>query len=204
MSIVHLIDTVTAWAQVNICDRIRLKVPPENDKATDAGYEYILAAPVALPMYLPTSEKLPPKVLSPFPSLCVRFLTGQDDMSALSSSVEVQFCFSAWDPGLHGGDMFIPKGNSAFGKMSTEEKRDYFVRNGDGWRDAWNFVDIALRAIESAPGIGDLILDRSIPVKFGPLVEQDSIPDFYPYWFAWVSFTLTKPIQRNLNLQNVL
>jgi len=205
MSVVHLIDTLTEWAQSNICDHVKLKVPPENSEATDAGYEYTLATPVAFPMYVPSSEKLPPNIHSPFPSLCVRFLTGQDDMSASNSSVEVQLCFSVWDPGLHGDDLLFPNGSGAFFKLSTEAKKDYFQRNGEGWRDAWNFVDTALRTVESAANIGDFILDRSAPVKFGPLTEQESIPDFYPFWFAWVSFTLTQPIRRNIqNLKNLL
>lgn len=205
MSIVHLIDTLTEWAQSNICDQVQLKVPPEDNEATDAGYKYTLATPVAFPMYVPTSDKLPPNVLSPFPSLCIRIINGQDDLVMSNGSVEVQFCFSTWDPGLHALDLIFPNGNGAFYKQSTEVKNNYFKRNGGGWRDVWNFVDTALRAVESATNIGSYVLDRSSPVKFGPLTEQESIPDFYPFWFAWVSFKLTYPIQRNIqNVQNFL
>ena len=37
MSVVHLIDTVTAWARQNISEQVRLKMPPENVEANDAG-----------------------------------------------------------------------------------------------------------------------------------------------------------------------
>lgn len=60
------------------------------------------------------------------------------------------------------------------------EAEEYFDRNGDGWRDAWNFVDIALREIESRTNIAGYEIDRSTPVKFGPLTEQEAIPDFTP------------------------
>ena len=58
-------------------------------------------------------------------------------------------------------------------------------------------MDIALREIESRTNIAGYEIDRSTPVKFGPLTEQEAIPDFYPFWYAWISFTLTYPLRRN-------
>ncbi|NLH01180.1 MAG: hypothetical protein GX488_04640 [Clostridiales bacterium] len=205
MSVVHLIDTITEWAQTNICDIVKLKVPPENTEATDVGYKYALVTPVAFPMYVPTSEKLPPNVCSPIPSLCVRFLAGQDNMAKNDCNIEVQFCFSAWDTGTHGDDIYLSNGDGTYRKLDAEARKKYFRRNGDGWRDVWNFVDTALRAIESTARIGDYTIDRSAPIKYGPLTEQDSIPDYYPLWFAWVSFTVTHSIRRsNQDINNLL
>lgn len=201
MSVVHVIDTLTEWARQNICEQIKLKVPPENTDPDDAGYSYNLATPAAFAMYVPTSDKLPPGSHPPFPSLCVRFVTGQDVPVDGGGSVEVQFCFSAWDPGTHGEDELFPNGDGTY----RRGKGGAFWRNSDGWRDAWNFVDIALRAVESATNIGGYTIDRAKPVKFGPLTEQEAIPDFYPMWFAWVSFTVNYPLRRNIQeLQNFL
>lgn len=111
MSVVHVIDTLTEWARQNICEQINLKVPPENTAPDDSGYSYNLATPAAFAMYVPTSDKLPPGSHPPFPSLCVRFVTGQDVPADGGGSVEVQFCFSAWDPGTHGEDEFLPNGD---------------------------------------------------------------------------------------------
>lgn len=199
MSVTHLIDTITEWAQVNVCDLVKLKELPKDADASDAGYKYSLVTPAAFPMYVPTSDKLPPGIHSPIPSLCVRFLAGQDNIAARQGAVEVQLCFSAWDTGTHGGDVFMPNGDGTFRKLEEAAKRGYFRRSGDGWRDAWNFVDIALRAIESVTHIGGYTIDQSAPIKFGPLSEQEAIPDFYPLWFAWVSFTAVYPIQRNIS-----
>ena len=105
-------------------------------------------------------------------------------MASCNRAVDVEFCFSTWDTGLHG--------------------KDTFTRNGDGWRDAWNFLDIALRAIESVDFIGGYTIDRSVPIKYGPLTEQDSIPDLYPTWFAWLSFRVTCPLVRNNQEHNNL
>lgn len=201
MSVVHVIDTLTEWARQNICEQINLKVPPENTAPDDSGYSYNLATPAAFAMYVPTSDKLPPGSHPPFPSLCVRFVTGQDVPADGGGSVEVQFCFSSWDPGTHGEDEFLPNGDGTY----RRGKGGAFWRNGDGWRDAWNFVDIALREVESVTNIGGYTIDRAKPVKFGPLTEQEAIPDFYPMWFAWLSFTVNYPLRRNIQeLQNFL
>ena len=66
-------------------------------------------------------------------------------------------------------------------------------------------MDIALREVESVTNIGGYTIDRAKPVKFGPLTEQEAIPDFYPMWFAWLSFTVNYPLRRNIQeLQNFL
>lgn len=196
MSVVHLIDTLTEWARQNVCERIKLKVPPANEEdAVDEGYAYELATPVAFPMYVPTSEKLPPGIHSPFPSLCVRFVTGQDEPASGSGYVDVQFCFSTWNPGTHGKDILVPTEKDAL-HWRTDGAQT-FQRNAEGWRDAWNFVDIALRAVESVTAIGRYAVDRSTPVKFGPLTEQEAIADLYPLWFAWVQFRVYYPLVRN-------
>lgn len=202
MSVVHVIDALTEWAKLNICERVLLKKPPENLEANDAGYNYDLVKPSAFAMYVPTSEKLPPNIHSPFPSLCVRFIKGTDELSGSTGHLDVQFCFSAWDPGLHGKDVFHPQGDGSFkqGDVNAE-----YERNGNGWRDVWNFVDTALRAVESVTSIGGYTIDRETPIEFGPLTEQEAIADFYPFWFAWISFRVNYPLRRNIeDLQQYL
>ena len=196
MSVVHLIDTLTEWARQNICEHIKLKQPPKNADPNDEGYSYEEVNPVAFPMYVPTSEKLPPGIHSPFPSLCVRFVNGADNLADSEGGVDVQFCFSAWNPGLHGQDLFHPAGDGSFVRQGAVYAE--YERNADGWRDVWNFVDIALRAVESASAIGEYTIDRATPVKYGPLVEQEAIADYYPLWFAWISFRVTHPLRRNI------
>lgn len=202
MTVVGVLDTLTDWARENICTKIKLKVPPDSEtEADDAGYEYRRVNPAAFTLYVPTKEKLSSPGLSPIPSVCVRFLEGQDDMGKGSGGITVQLCFSAWDPGTHGQDELFPNGDGTY----REGKGGIFWRNGDGWRDAWNFVDIALREIESVTNIDGIVVDRSVPVKFGPMTEQESIPDFYPFWFAWVSFAVQYKITRNIReIENLL
>ena len=203
MSVVHVIDTLTEWARQNICASVKLKLPPQNTEANDEGYSYETVTPTAFPMYVPTSEKLPPSIHSPFPSLCVRFIKGADELNGSKGYLDVQFCFSAWDPGTHGQDVYHPTGNMSFRKQGSVYAE--YERNGDGWRDVWNFVDTALRAVESVTNIGGYTIDRETPVEYGPLTEQESIPDFYPFWFAWLSFRINYPLRRNIeDLQQYL
>ena len=198
MSVVHVIDTLTEWMKSNVCEKIRLKVPPENDAENDEGYAYKLATPAAFGMYVPTSEKLPPNIHSPLPSLCVRFTGGEDNVAENNGFLDVQLCFATWDTGLHGKDIYRIKGENMAERWTGAETETYFKRNGDGWRDAWNFVDIALRAVESVTHIGGYTIDRNTPIKFGPLTEQEEIADLYPFWFAWVSFRVNCPLLRNI------
>lgn len=202
MSVVHVIDTLAEWARQNICEHVTLKMPPDNFDANDEGYTYKTVKPSVFPMYVPTSEKLPPSIHSPFPSLCVRFVKGADSMSGSGGHLDVQFCFSAWDPGTHGQDVIHPNGDGTYTRNPDSSE---YGRNGNGWRDVWNFVDTALRAVESVTSIGGYTIDRETPVEFGPLTEQEAIPDFYPFWFAWISFRMNYPLRRNIeDLQKYL
>ena len=205
MSVVHIIDTLTDWARGNICEKIKLKVPPLPDEPEDAGYEYKLANPAAFGMYVPTQEKLPPNVHAPLPALCVNFSKGEENTATGEGSLNVQFSFSVWDTGLHGKDIFKPEGGGTFKQWSGAEAESFFKRNGEGWRDAWNFVDIALRALGSVSSIGGYTIDRATPFEYGPHTEQEAIPDLYPFWLAWVSFRIKYPLRRNTEeIQNYL
>ena len=185
MSIVKILDDVTAWARQNICSKIELKVPPKSTEPNDDAYEYKTANPVAFTMYVPTEDKLPKNIPSAFPSLCVRFMEGDDDLSNMTGTIGIQLLLSVWNPGTYSEDWLAnPSGQ--------------FERNGEGWRDAWNFTDIAVQAVESVTNISGYEIDRSIPVKYGPLTEQEAIPDFYPFWFTWVTFQLKYPLMRKI------
>lgn len=195
MSVVHIIDTLTDWARENICKDIQLKVPPENTEAMDSGYDYKLANPAAFPMYIPTGDKLPKGQLFDHPSLCVRFMGVQDDMNVNRGGMDVQIVFCVWDPGLHSEDIFHPNGDGSHRRQDAAETE--FERNGSGWRDVWNFVDLAVRKLESVDSIGVCAIDKSTPFEYGPVKVDEAIGDFYPYWYAELSFRVTYPLLRN-------
>lgn len=205
MSVTKILDDIRDWVEKVVCSQIQLKVPPDDTEPMDKDYDHTLATPLAFSMYIPTKDMLPPPVRSVYPSVCVRLIDGSDNLTDKSGSINIQLCFSAWNPGTHGTDVLRKQEDGTFRKWTGPEARDYFQRYGDGWRDAWNLVDIARRAVESTTTINGHEIDISTPVKFGPLTEQDAIPNYYPFWFAWVNFTLKYPLLRsNPNLQNFL
>ena len=183
MSIVKILDDVTAWAEKNICARIMLKVPPANGEPNDYDYDYRVANPVAFTMYVPTEDKLPRNIPSAFPSLCVRFLEGADDLTSMTGTIGIQFLLSTWNPGKHTEDSFVVHPFDPFVWQKDSAAENAFERNGDGWRDVWNFTDLAVSAVESVTNISGYEIDRTTAVKFGPLTEQEAVSDFYPFWF---------------------
>lgn len=206
MSVVNILDSVTEWVRENICTQIKLKLPPDNDTdPTDAGYEYKLVTPAAFPLFVPAKDKAPPGILSPIPSVCVRFLEGDEILATSKGTIGIQLCFSTWNPGLHGQDILRPneKGGS---KIWTGPEADaHFQRSADGWRDAWNFVDIALRELGNTTNVGGYLVNQRDPIKFGPLTEEGAIIDAYPLWFAWCSFSLSYDLRRNVaEISNLL
>lgn len=191
--IVTVIDSLTEWAKEHICKKIQLKVPPDNTAANDAGYSYTLENPEAIPMYLPPGDKLPKGIRFVHPSLCVRFLKAGDSVAKDEGYVDVQFLFSVWDPGQHGEDLYLPNDDGSYRKQADPG----FEKGSSGWRDVWNFVDIARRALESVSSIDGIEIDKMTDIEYGPITEQEAIVDFYPFWYSWLSFRVTYPLMRN-------
>lgn len=201
MTVVEIIDKIVAWAKVEICEKVKLKVPPDDDEESNsAGYQYTLANPACFPLFVPSKEKLPPSIPSPFPSVCVRILEGEDNLTSSTGNITIELALSTWSTGTHGNDIFYPdEENKGYIKRWTGAEADaYFDRAYEGWRDIWNFVDTVIRAVESTLTIDGIEIDRSVGVKFYPFKEQEAIPDFYPFWFAGVQFSVKRPIVRNI------
>ena len=191
--IVSVIDSLTEWAKENICKAIQLKVPPADEAAMDEGYSYTLDNPEAIPMYKPTGDKLPESIRFTTPSLCVYFEKAGDSVSSNEGYVDIMFLFSVWDPGLHGEDVYLPNGDGTHRKQTDPN----FEKGSTGWRDVWNFVDVARRALESVVSIDGLHIDKNTDIEYGPISEQETVVDFYPYWYSWLSFRVTYPLMRN-------
>lgn len=197
MSIVNSIEIVREWLAANVCPQVQLKLPDDN--ATDASYPYKLVNPAAFSLFIPSKDRTPPKIAAPIPSVCVQIVQGKDDMIASTRGIKIRLCFAAWDPGYHGPDIFKPTGDGSgsYIQWNDEEAKALFLKNGEGWRDVWNFVDTALREIEDAEYINGLRLVKEDGITFGLFTEQDAVPDFYPFWYAWVELTVSEILTRN-------
>ena len=77
--------------------------------------------------------------------------------------------FSIWNPGIH------DKGK--------------YERNIEGWRDVWNFVDFTREAISKTELIKHIRVKLEDGIETGPAKAQGAVADFYPYWFAYLTFT---------------
>lgn len=201
MTVVEILDKLTAWAEENICPKVFLKVPPDDEAPNDADYEYKRVHPTCFTMYVPSKDKLPPNIIAPFPSLCVRCTDGSDSLADNIRRMRIEFCIATWETGTNGRDILIPSmyDSKTFHEWNDEESKAYFRRHGEGWRDAWNFVDTTLRELESVSSLNGIAIDKSQPITFEPLKEQNSIPNLYPFWFAIISFTVQTAIIRNIN-----
>lgn len=199
MSVVNTLMLISEWLDEQVCAGIRFKVPPEDRKPDDDMYEYKEITPHAFPMYLPSNDKLPPNIEARFPSICVQMEKGSDDVAAGHSDMKLMLGFSCWNPGVHGLDIYYPEGTGQHGG-------EKFRKSSDGWMDVWNFIDTARRKIESTDIIsGKIQILKNIPVEYGPYRQQDEIPDFYPFWFGYVSFTVrTELVRDNKQIEEFL
>ena len=197
-TVVHIIDKVTEWVSAEICSKIKLKMPPDdNDGSNAAGYEYTLITPASFSFFLPSKDKLPPSIISPIPAVCVRPIGGTDNLVTSAGSLNIELAFSAWSTGEHGKEIFVPDKENGL-HFTQGKETEYFQKSAEGWRDCWNWIDIALRAIAGSATINGIQIDRATAVTYGQFTEQESIPDFYPFWFAWIHFSVNRQLIRNI------
>lgn len=191
MTIVRTIDQIVEWLNTNVCPEVEMKIPPKDKQPTNGKYDYQLVHPHAFPLYLPTKDKLPPGVRSTFPSICVQLEYGSD--APESRTMNISLGFGGWNPGIHADDWIIPEGY-----VPEEGETDVFLSEAEGWRDLWNFVDRTIAKIQSTTYMGqDVEVMHYEGMEFGPYKEEDSIPNYYPYWFAYLNFKVCCPLRRN-------
>jgi len=194
MTIVTILDNVRKWCDENICDKTTMKLPDDN--VNDQGYTPVYVKPSAFVLYLPAKDRLPPKVPAPIPSLCVQLMEGKDELIGNIRRLSIRLCLAAWNPGDHGQELYMPHKESAligghfYRKWTGDEAKEHYKRSAEGWRDVWNFADIALSCIETAEYMAGLRLVKESGITYGPFVDDGTIWDYYPYWHSWIAFTL--------------
>lgn len=199
MAIVTTVDAVRDWIESAICSKVEFKVP-DND-VVDEGYEYKLAHPAAFAMYMPTEDKLPEGVESTVPSVTIRVTEGTDTLAKGRREMKVTLLFATWSPGLHAGDYLTSvtyerDGNGVITRVTTRQRQDaeLFNIDAEGWRDAWNFVDTAVRIIEDTEYLGGYRFMKERGLTFAPVASQEATPDYFPFWFANVEFYISETI----------
>jgi len=188
MTIVKTIDQICEWLNENVCPNVSMKKPPRDREPGDENYNYELIHPYAFPLYLPTKDKLPPNVEATFPSICVQLQYGTDSQS--NREINISLGFSGWNPGIHPSDWITPEG-------SENPYSEVLSNEAEGWRDLWNFVDKTVTAIEQTCYLGENVEVMTDNIEFGPYKEQEAIPNYYPFWFAYCEFKVRSTILRN-------
>ena len=201
MTIPQCIDRVTDWINESICPKIKLKLP--DDAQNGREYKVEAVNPTAFAMYQPGKDKLPPGVIAPFPSVVVQLLEGSDNMTERNGRMKLQLSFTAWNPGNHAGELTrATKTTTASGSEDLDvhiegvASEQSFTRNAEGWKDVWDFVDRALREIENAEYLNGLRVVKELPITYGQFQQEGQISDLYPYWGAWVIFTIERGLAR--------
>lgn len=167
MTIIKVLDEVKTWFQNEVCNNFTFKKEPNKEEAIDSGYKYELVNPKAFLMYVPFDEK--------FPSVTIQFSDGSVDKFKESGELKLRFLFATWNPGLH----------------YEENKTPAFKENSEGWRDVWNFIDGTLQKLTNTNHIGDHIrIKHEDKFQFGALSENGNMPNYYPHWCAWLTFTI--------------
>ena len=175
MTIVQSLEKITDWLQTNVCDKIKLKAPHDEDVKI---YEEV--NPVAHTLFQPGKSKAPPQTKYQIPSVVVQLIDGADDMVKSNTRMKIQLSFMVWNPGKH-----------------PQEGTKEFTRNADGWKDVWNFVDHALQTIENAEYFDDALrVVKELGITFGQFQQDDALVDLYPYWGAWAILTVEKGLSR--------
>lgn len=184
MTIVANLDNVKKWIEEHICSEIEFKKPDDENYTEE--YKYELIKPSVFVHYLPSNKF--PNTAPSIPSICVQLESGNDSIIEKRGELNIRLGFSTWNPGMH----------------IKEHDNKVCNINFEGWRDAWNFVDLALEKIENSEFIGGLRLVKENNIEFTPLSEQDPIPQFFPYWYAQVTFTLERSVLRTKEIYSNL
>jgi hypothetical protein len=194
MLLVKLFDDLTNWVLSDICSKITLKLPDDNQNGKN--YEPQFVHPTAFALYLPGKEKLPPSVPAQIPSICVQLMEGNDMLTTGKRKLKMRLNLACWNPGTHGAETYHPRKNQqalggySYYRVDNPDAADRYKRNNEGWRDIWNFADLTLRELEGTEYIVGWRIAKEDGISYGPFTEDGAIWDYYPYWHSWIAFTL--------------
>jgi len=204
MTIIEMLDDLAKWAEDQICSKIMLKAETDVQDGSEKIEE---VHPVAWPLYVPAQDGIWPRVgVANVPSIAVEILPpSKDDVQGDSRTVTIRFALATWNPARYQEDVFVPTGESGAGipNMPAYTRGDPetppFAWSSDGWRDAYNFLEIALRELGNTDYIKSTIrIMHEEAMEWGPFTEPDGgpLPNFFPFWLAWCSFKVNLPITR--------
>lgn len=160
------LEIIANWLKEKVCSQLTYKKP--NDENNDNTYEYQLVNPDVHIVYIPPKDIIP-ETRHVSPSIVVQYDNNKTFPKESKGMINIRLGFSIWNPGLHSsGD---------------------YERNVDGYKDVMNFVQYVEDALVKEELIGPIRIRLEDGIESGPLKEQGVIADYYPYWFAYLTFT---------------
>lgn len=166
MAVIKQLDKLKNWLETEICPQFKFK--QACDENVDDTYPYILVNPNVFILYVPPTELI--GEANRVPSICIQFDDGNESMTSAGGVLNIRLQFATFSPGEHTSYSF--------------------TRNTEGWRDVWNLVDHIMKKIRDTELIDDIRIIKENGIKYGPISDQGQIPNFYPYYFAWMSFSV--------------
>lgn len=170
MAVVKQLDKIKAWLEAEICPQFKFK--QADDENVDATYPYELVNPNVFILYVPPKELI--GEANRVPSICIQFEDSNESMAKSSGVLNLRLYFATFNPGEH----------SEYGVDRV------FDVNTEGWRDVWNLVDYIMRKLRDTELIDDLRIVKENGIHYGPASDGGAIPNFYPYYYAWMTFSV--------------
>ncbi len=170
-TIIKVLDDARLWAEQELCSTFKFKVPPK-DGAEDDCYEYEREFPKAYIIY-PDRENRKPSVTIQY---------SNSEIKGGRATAQLNLLFAVWNNGSHfNDDADVP----------------VHLLGYDGYRDIWNWIDLALQKILKTEYIGDFIrIKQEEGISVGPIKEDNIIPSYYPYFGASISLRVEYATQQ--------
>lgn len=176
------LDDLVDWFRNRVAPKRTYKVPPGEDEAETAGYEYKLAHPAVYALTTPMTDTgffgqldQDGNIVQVAPSIIIQLLEGYDTSIAEGGTDgvnKIRIVFQIWNPGLH--------------------TADGFARNNDGWRDLYNLMETAHAEIKKARILnGHYVVDGLL--RYKPASFEGAPLDLYPYYQGEMTFEVKCP-----------
>lgn len=174
-TMLNCIEDITSWLN-EIFKNIKLK------KQSEKQGNYELTNPVAFSMYMPLQQVSENNNNSiQCPSATVQLYDSIDNLKEHTGNLTILIHTAIWNPGTHETET----------KIENNSNLPY-IRNSDGWKDAVVFCDFIVEELKKAGSINGHRILYENGIKCYPYKEQNTIVDFYPYYFMEIEFAIEK------------
>lgn len=165
MSTVTVLNKIKEFLEEKVTPSIELQ--KSNDSNIDS---YELMHPNVFVGWVPPNGFLPPGMERAIPCLVVGMDDATDDST--TDEIAIRITGAVYSPGLH--------------KPKIEGEGNEFIPDMQGYVDLLNLLDRTVAELAKNKIIKNTATLQD-PIKRGMYLEQP-----YPYWYSWITFTVSK------------